>query len=207
MSTGKRPCGLEDRRGLAGFGDVAVLGLQRQACLCPADDPALQRAASKPARAQRLGRHRRAVAAAAVEDDRAVLVDLAGLGGSSSSGEVAGAGDVARLPLVVGAHVDQLDLAVASSSLFGLAARSRPLLALGAFARSPSVDVGALDQEGDAHVGAVLVEVLAADPGRDDVDGADVAQRALRLVQRLLAASSVDVFELPTSSMIFTTAT
>src|SRR5947207_15903288 len=47
------------------------------------------------------------------------------------------------------------------------------------------VDVGAFDQEGDAHVCAVLVEVLSPDPGADDVDGADVPERALRLLQRL----------------------
>ena len=69
-----------------------------------------------------------------------------------------------------------------------------------------SVDVRSLDQEGDPHVGPVLVEVLAADPGRDDVDGADVAQGPLRLASACFAASSVEVFELPTSSMIFTTA-
>src|SRR3954453_3244375 len=47
------------------------------------------------------------------------------------------------------------------------------------------VDVGALDQEGDPDVGAELVEVLAPDAGADDVDCADVPQRALRLLQRL----------------------
>src|SRR5512134_1275298 len=49
-----------------------------------------------------------------------------------------------------------------------------------------SVDVRALDQEGDAHVRPPLVEVLAAEPRGDHVDRADVAQRALRLLQRLL---------------------
>src|SRR6187401_1074691 len=48
-----------------------------------------------------------------------------------------------------------------------------------------SVDVGALDQERNAHVGAVLVEVLAPDARAHDVDGADVSQRGLRLLQRL----------------------
>src|SRR4029077_15135361 len=48
-----------------------------------------------------------------------------------------------------------------------------------------SVDLRSLDQECDADVGAVLVEVLAADAGRDDFDRADVAQRALGLQQRL----------------------
>src|SRR3954447_10715115 len=47
------------------------------------------------------------------------------------------------------------------------------------------VDVGALDQEGDPDVGAVLVEVLAPDARADDVDCADVPQRGLRLLQRL----------------------
>src|SRR5436189_2034161 len=51
--------------------------------------------------------------------------------------------------------------------------------------REGSVDVGALDNECHPDVGAVLVEVVAADPGRDDVDGADVPQRALRRLQRL----------------------
>src|SRR4051794_27897019 len=49
----------------------------------------------------------------------------------------------------------------------------------------PSVNVGALDQERHPHMGAVLVQVLAADTGRDDVDRADVAQSALRLGKRL----------------------
>src|SRR5215217_1371384 len=49
-----------------------------------------------------------------------------------------------------------------------------------------SVDVGALDQEGDAHVSAVLVEVLPPNSRADDVDGPDVPQRALRLAERLL---------------------
>src|SRR5439155_25688222 len=49
-----------------------------------------------------------------------------------------------------------------------------------------SVDVAALDQEGDPHVGAPFVEVLTAQAGRDDVDRADVPKRALRLLQRLL---------------------
>src|SRR5207244_7093402 len=48
-----------------------------------------------------------------------------------------------------------------------------------------SVHVGALDDERDPHVGPVLVEVVAADAGRDDVDRADVPQRALRRLQRL----------------------
>src|SRR5436190_19307671 len=47
------------------------------------------------------------------------------------------------------------------------------------------VDVGALDQEGDPDVGAVLVEVLAPDARADDVDCTDVPQRGLRLLQRL----------------------
>src|SRR3954453_7735787 len=49
-----------------------------------------------------------------------------------------------------------------------------------------SVDVAALDDERDPHVGAVLVEVLAADAGRNDVDRPDVSQRRLRRRQRLL---------------------
>src|SRR4051812_14202174 len=49
-----------------------------------------------------------------------------------------------------------------------------------------SVDVGALDQECDPYVGAPLVEVLTAQSGGDDVDRADVPERALRLLQRLL---------------------
>src|SRR4051795_804084 len=49
-----------------------------------------------------------------------------------------------------------------------------------------SVDVAALDDERDPHVGAVLVEVLAPDTGRDDVDRPDVPQRRLRRRQRLL---------------------
>src|SRR5215208_5991162 len=53
-------------------------------------------------------------------------------------------------------------------------------------ARSGLVDVGALDQEGDAHVRAEFVQVLPSDPRADDVDGPDVAKRCLRLLQRLL---------------------
>src|SRR5215212_6510320 len=58
--------------------------------------------------------------------------------------------------------------------------------AAAATAYAASVDVGALDQKRDPDVRAVLVEVLAADPGGDDVDGADVAQRPRRLLERLL---------------------
>ena len=124
---------------------------------------------------------------------------------SSSSGDVGGAGDPARLPLVVGAHVDQLGALL--DQLLGLVARTTLAGSLTSGPRSGrSIDRPSPRQEGDAHVGPVLVEVLAADPGRDDVDGADVAQRALRLASACLAASSVDVLELPTSSMIFTTA-
>src|SRR5919106_381380 len=63
----------------------------------------------------------------------------------------------------------------------GLAAKARSPLRISAL-----VDVSALDQECDPDVGAVFVEVLAPDSGRDDVDGADVSQRALSLAQRLL---------------------
>src|SRR4029078_7912814 len=49
-----------------------------------------------------------------------------------------------------------------------------------------SVDVGAFDQERAPDMGAPLVEVLSAEARRDDVDRADVAERALRLLQRLL---------------------
>src|SRR6266550_2955330 len=52
--------------------------------------------------------------------------------------------------------------------------------------KAASVDVGALDQERDPNVGAELVEVLAPQAGADDVHGADVPQRALRLLERLL---------------------
>ena len=45
-----------------------------------------------------------------------------------------------------------------------------------------SVDVGTLDQERDADVGAPLVEAVAAKPGGDDVDGAHVAYRHLFLL-------------------------
>src|SRR4051794_20601214 len=49
-----------------------------------------------------------------------------------------------------------------------------------------SVDVGALDEEGDPDVGSPLIEVLTAQPRGDDVDRADVAKRALCLFERLL---------------------
>src|SRR5581483_1031684 len=48
-----------------------------------------------------------------------------------------------------------------------------------------SVDLGPLDHEGHAHVGPVLVQVLAPDARRDDVYGADVAKRCLCLLERL----------------------
>src|SRR5207247_9033595 len=44
----------------------------------------------------------------------------------------------------------------------------------------------ALDEEGDAHQGAPLVEVLAAEAGRDHVDRLDVAERLPGVVQRRL---------------------
>src|SRR3954453_19304359 len=49
-----------------------------------------------------------------------------------------------------------------------------------------SVDVGALDEEGDPDVGSPLIEVLTAQPRGDAVDRADVAKRALCLFERLL---------------------
>ena len=91
----------------------------------------------------------------------------------------------------------------------GASPAARRLVAVASDGRAQrSVDVGALDQERDPDVGAVLVEVVAADPGADDVDGADVAQRALGLASAPASRRRRwTVFELPTSSMILTTAT
>src|SRR5688572_25320450 len=50
-----------------------------------------------------------------------------------------------------------------------------------------SVDVGSFDQECDADVGPVLIEVLPADAGGDDVHSADVAQGARSLLEGLLS--------------------
>ena len=60
---------------------------------------------------KRLGRHSRAAAAAAVEDDRSVLGNRAGLRGQVVHLDVARARDVARLVLVVATDVDHLGLA------------------------------------------------------------------------------------------------
>ena len=64
--------------------------------------------ASYPDFAEDLRREGRAAAAAALEDDRAVAVDLLGLRGQLLERDVAGAVDTAGLPLVVLADVDQL---------------------------------------------------------------------------------------------------
>src|SRR4051794_17551910 len=55
----------------------------------------------------------------------------------------------------------------------------------GGFGRPYLIDVGALHQECHTHVGPVLVEVLAAEAGADDVDRADVAQLLLGALERL----------------------
>ena len=63
----------------------------------------------------------------------------------------------------------------------------------------------ALDQERDAHVGAPLVEVLAAQADGDDVDGLDVAQGPAGLGEGVAGRRRRRTpMEEPTSSMIFT---
>ena len=52
--------------------------------------------------------------------------------------------------------------------------------------RRGGVDVRAFNQERDPDVGAPLVEVLAAEAGRDHVDRSDVPKRGLGLLERLL---------------------
>src|SRR4051794_12670421 len=193
---------LEDRGGLAGFGDVAALRLQRQLLLVPADDPLAQLDGIEAGVLEGSGGHQGAVAAAAVDDHRPVLVDLAGALRQLRQRHVLGAGDPPRLPLVVGAHVDQLRALV--EQLPGLLARDLPrLIPLLCCHQSTSVP-------SIKNATRTWARYSSRFSPRMPVETMSTA-RMLRsepcaCCSACLAASSVDVLELPTSSMIFTTA-
>jgi hypothetical protein len=91
---------------------VAVVGLEREALRVPLDQPAGHRRRVEARLGERVGRHRRAAAGPAVEDDGAAGVERVGLRGDLAQRDVARAGDVAGLPLVVLAHVDELHVAL-----------------------------------------------------------------------------------------------
>src|SRR5436305_10157143 len=96
-------------RQAASLGHLAVLRLERQRPLRPGDQPAAD-AADVPARGPKgVGRGRRAVAGAAVEDDRVLAVELRGALTELLERDVAGARDAARTVLLVVADVDDVD--------------------------------------------------------------------------------------------------
>src|SRR5215218_1091653 len=193
---------LEDCRGLTGIGDVAALRLQRQVVLAPADDPLAELGGVVAGFGEGVSRHHRAVAAAAVDDDRTVLVDLLQPLRQLRQGYVGGAGDPPRLPLVVGANVDQLRPVVDQPA--GLLARDLLRLPLGCVGHQstsvPSIRKATRTwaRYSSRFSPRIPVETMStARMLRSDPCACSSA---------CLAASSVDVFELPTSSMIFTTA-
>src|SRR5437764_14916245 len=90
-------------RQAASLGHLAVLRLERQPRFRPGDQPAAD-AADVPARGPKgVGRGRRAVAGAAVEDDRVLAVELRGALTELLERDVAGARGAGRpVPLAVG---------------------------------------------------------------------------------------------------------
>src|SRR5215203_753815 len=195
---------LEDRRRLAGFGDVALLGLQRQVAFGPADDALAHLHGVVAGLVEGLGRHRGAVAAAAIHGHRLLLVELGEPLREIGQRHVGSAGDAARLPLVLGADVDQLrslvdhlasflagDLAGPARLLWYLCHQSTSVPSIKNATRtwaryssrfSPRIPVETMS----------TARMLRSDP--------------CACSSACLAASSVEVLELPTSSMIFTTA-
>src|SRR5829696_2568996 len=112
-----------------------------------------------------------------------------------------GTGDPARLPLVLGAHVDQLGAAVDQLLRLLAGDRFRPLRLIRH--QSPSVP-------STRKATRTCARYSSRFSPRIPVETMSTA-RMLRSVpwacaSACFAASSVDVFELPTSSMIFTTA-
>src|SRR5436305_14003230 len=96
-------------RQAASLGHLAVLRLERQRPLRPRDQAAAD-AAGVPARGpEGVGRGRRAVAGAAVEDDRVLAVELSGALTELLERDVAGARDAARAVLLVVADVDDVE--------------------------------------------------------------------------------------------------
>src|SRR5690348_12596111 len=193
---------LEDRRGLARLGDVAAPRLQRQLFLAPADDPLAQLDGLEAGVVEGGGGHRRPVAAASVDDHRLALVDLVGALRQLRQRHVLGAGDAAGLPLVVGAHVDQLRPLVEhlANLLARDLARLGPLLLCHQSTSVPSIK----------NATRTWARYSSRFSPRMPVETMSTA-RILRsepcaCSSACLAASSVDVLELPTSSMIFTTA-
>src|SRR5215218_4776454 len=193
---------LEDRGGLPRFGDVALLRLQRQITLAPADDPLAQLHRVEAGFGEGGGRHRGAVAAAAVDDHRPVFVDLLGALGQLRQRHVLGAGDVAGIPLVIGSDVDQLSALL--DHLAGLLARDLPGLPMRCICHQ-STSVPSIK-----NATRTWARYSSRFSPRMPVETMSTA-RMLRsepwaCCSACLAASSVDVLELPTSSMIFTTA-
>src|SRR5687768_1024614 len=91
---------------------LADLALDRPAGLLPADDPALEARSVEARRRERVRRAGRAVARAAVEDDRPLAVQLVRARVELLERDVRRvAGDAARIALLLGAHVDELRLA------------------------------------------------------------------------------------------------
>jgi hypothetical protein len=93
-------------------GDLAALGLDRPARLHPCLEAAGEVVGVEAGLAEGLGGEEGPAAGAAAEDDRAVAVELGGPARQLLEGDVGGAGDAARLPLVALADVDELGAVV-----------------------------------------------------------------------------------------------
>src|SRR6185437_4808217 len=182
------------------LGDVTALRFERQLLFLPADRALGELRRVVAGLGQRGGRHRRAVAAAAIEDHRTVLGDLLDPGGKLGEGDVDGAGKMPRLPLVVGADVDQL----------GAVGEHLPRLGAGDLLRGR---LSVCHQTSDPSIRKATrtcARYSSRFSPRIPVETMSTA-RMLRsepcaCASACLAASSVEVLELPTSSMIFTTA-
>src|SRR6185312_990868 len=135
-----------------------------------------------------------------VDDHRALLVDLACPLRELRQRQVSGAGDAAGVPLVRGAHVDQLRALV--DQLLGLVARD--------LLRVPCLAHQSISVPSIRKATRTWARYSSRFSPRIPVETMSTA-RMLRSVpsawcSACFAASSVEVLELPTSSMIFTTA-
>src|SRR4051812_5857311 len=192
---------LQNRGRLARVGDVAALRLQRQVVLTPTDNSVRQLHGVIAGVGERSGCHRGAVAAAAVDDHRPGLLDLARALRQFRQRYVLGTGDAAGLPLVVGAHIDQLRALF--HHLAGLLAGDLPRLVSLLCHQSTSVP-------SIRNATRTWARYSSRFSPRIPVETMSTARMLRRepwaCCSACLAASSVDVLELPTSSMIFTTA-
>src|SRR6185312_439230 len=136
-----------------------------------------------------------------VDDHRALLVDLACPLRELRQRQVSGAGDAAGVPLVRGAHVDQLRALV--DQLLGLVARD--LLRVPCLAHQsmsvPSIRNATRTWARYSSRFSPRIPVLTMSTARM------FRSEVCACFSACIAASSLDVLELPTNSMILTTAT